>query len=79
MVEHLLPRPRRPVRALVRQGVVDIDQRDDAGLDRNRLARQPVRIAAAVPALVVMAGDRARYTTSHPIGQDTGADDRGPS
>ena len=46
------------VRALGAEGVVDVDDRHEAREERDLLAAQPVRIAAAVPALVVVPDDR---------------------
>ena len=47
-----------PVRALVDEHVEDVGEVHEPRRDRDRVARQAVGIAAAVPALVVVAGDR---------------------
>ena len=57
-------RERRPVDARMRERVVDVGDRDDAGSGWNRGAGEATRIAASVPALVVMQGDAARQ--AHP-------------
>ena len=49
---------RPAIRSVVGHRVEGIDQPDDPGTKRNGLAAQPVRVAAPVPALVVMADDR---------------------
>src|SRR3954447_19404776 len=52
--------PRLLVRTLVDEDVEHVGDVHEPRLDRDRLARQAVRIPAAVPALVVMARDRLR-------------------
>jgi len=52
-----LPRQPRTVRAVRRERVVDVGDRHDARAERNQLSAQPVRVAAAVVALVVMPDD----------------------
>src|SRR4051812_25194217 len=46
------------IRAIGRHGVVRVADEDDPSLERNVLARDAVRVAAAVPALVAMTDDR---------------------
>ena len=48
------------VDTIVRHGRVRVGNRNDAGLDRNLVAGQAVRVAVAVPALVVVADGRCR-------------------
>ena len=47
------------VRAVGRHRVVRVADEDDARLERDLSPAEPVRIAAAVPALVAVADDRA--------------------
>ena len=56
--ERRLDLERRSIRAVVDHRVEGVDEADDPGTDRDRLAAQPVRVAEAVPALVVVADDR---------------------
>jgi hypothetical protein len=56
------------------QPAVAVGDRDDPSLDRNLLAAQPVRVAVAVPALVVVADRRReRHEPRHPL-DDPGSD-----
>src|SRR6185437_15224581 len=52
LFERLADRHRRLVRAAAEHGVVGVADADDAGAERDLVALQPVRVAAAVPALV---------------------------
>ena len=56
--ERVVVREPRPVRPVARQGVVDVDDGDDATLERNLAAGEPARIAGAVDPLVVRPRDR---------------------
>ena len=49
------------VRAVGRHRVVGVADEDDAGLERDALVAEPVRIATAVPPLVAVADDRADF------------------
>ena len=53
-----LVRQRLVIRPLGRHGVVVVDDRQDARADRDRFAREALRIALAVPALVVAEDQR---------------------
>src|SRR5690606_34815549 len=55
---NLLGRPGLLVAAPRTQGIEDIRQRDDAPGNRDRLPRQPLRIALAIPALMMVTGDQ---------------------
>src|SRR5206468_867396 len=57
LVDRLLFGAGGPVRAVARNGRERVAHRDDAGRQRNRLAGQPVGVAATVPALVGRAND----------------------
>ena len=57
LLDRPLDRPRLLVRALVDQCVEDVGDSDDPAMQRDVLTRQPVRIAAAVPRLVMAARD----------------------
>ncbi|KAI1691637.1 hypothetical protein Ddc_24113 [Ditylenchus destructor] len=72
----LLDRPGRLVGTNAGQRVEDVGDRDDAGLDGNRVARQSFRIAAAVPLLVVRQRDAPRHAqqTAGVLAQDLRAD-----
>ena len=59
LVERVRERPRRLVGALGEQRVEHVGHGADAGGERDRLAREAVRVARAVPALVVRARDHA--------------------
>ena len=59
--QRLLLGPGGTVGAIRRQRVEHVGHRHDPRLQRNRLAGQPVRIAAAVPFLVMRQGDRGRH------------------
>ena len=58
--ERLLHRERGPVGTVARERVEDVCDGDDATLERDLVALQPPRIAAAVPALVMRPRDRRR-------------------
>ena len=58
VADGILLRPGRTVRARRRQRVVDVDDPDDLCEQRDVIAAQPVRVAAAVDAFVVTADDR---------------------
>ena len=55
-----LHRPRRLVRPVVRQGIEHVGHSDDPTDERDRLAGQPLRVAGAVPALVVRRRNHGR-------------------
>src|SRR5436309_15395927 len=59
LLERVARRQRLAVDALARHRVVRVGNEDDACAERNLLAAQPVGVAVAVPALVVM---------QHPVG-----------
>ena len=56
--DRVLDRSALAVRPVVDDRVERVDQPDDAGPDRDRVALEPVRVASAVPALVMVADDR---------------------
>src|SRR5438874_13621350 len=53
----LFPAPRAPVGAIARHRIQRVGDREDACAERYLRLAEPVRIAAPVPALVVMAND----------------------
>ena len=55
--EALVERKRRLVRSLAARGIEDVGHRGDPALQRDVFARQPERVAAAVPFLVMGQGD----------------------
>src|SRR5581483_2359097 len=68
--ERPFPRPRLAVRAPARDGVVDVADREDAGLERDRLAGQAVRVPLAVDPLVVGEDDRDLLAEAADVGED---------
>ena len=64
------------VRAIAGQGVVVVDDADDARAERDVLAGQAVGIAGAVPALVVRADQRHDRIRERHVRDDLGADAR---
>ena len=59
------------------QRVERVGHREDARRERDVLARQAVRVARAVPALVVVADDELGVAEEVDVAQDLPADDRG--
>ena len=76
LVERLLDGSGGPVRPVVDDRVVGVDQADDPRPDRDPLAAQAVRIARAVPALVVVAHDRGELRGGRERLADPLADER---
>ena len=64
-----------PIWTVRRQRVEDVGNAEDANLQRNRLTAQRVRIARAVPALVVMADPAQTRVQERNIFQHLVADD----
>src|SRR6266550_3571193 len=76
LVDHLFHRPGLTVRPSMTQRIDNISHRDDPGLQRNGFADEAARIAAAVPMLMVILGDKLGnfYELGLSAGQDSGAD-----
>ena len=68
---------RRPVRALGRERLVDVRQREQPHRQRELGGGQAARIAAAVEALVVGARDRRDVLAARDARQDLLGDDAG--
>ena len=67
-------RHRLVVRPLRHQGVEVVDDRQDAGAERNRFAPEPARIALAVPPLVMAEDQRRDRIRERHRADDVGAD-----
>src|SRR4029453_9810961 len=67
------------IRPVGGQGVVDVHHRDDAGADRDGGPPEPVRVAAAVEALVVVAHDQRTVAEELERRQDLRAGERMPA
>jgi hypothetical protein len=65
---------RPAVWAVGRQRVERVGDREHARGERDLLAREAVGVAAAVPALVVVADDQRRLVEEVDVAQDRGAD-----
>ena len=57
MLERTFVRPGRPVHALRDERVVDVADREDADVQRDRIARDGARIARSVEPLVMAADE----------------------
>ena len=64
----------RPVRAVGGQRVERVGDREHARGERDRVAREAVRVARAVPALVVVADDELALAEEVDVAQDLRAD-----
>src|SRR5689334_19947407 len=74
--DRLFRAPRRAVRPGVDDGIEGVDDPDDPGAERDRIAAQAVGVAAAIPALVVVADDRPERRAPGEGQADPLADDR---
>ena len=68
LLDGLIDRPGGFVRPFVREGVKDVAHGDDAALDRDCVATQPVRISPSVPTLVVGFRYNPRHAQNFRIG-----------
>src|SRR2546423_5930555 len=68
--ERFLRQQRAVVRPVGGHRVPGVREPDDRGLEGNVLAREPVRIAGAVPALVVVADDRDGFAETAELADD---------
>src|SRR5919109_163366 len=78
LVGRLFPAERSLVGAVCRHRVPGVREADDVCLLRDRVAAEPVGIAAAVPALVVVADERDRRAEAAELADDRRAVDRVP-
>jgi len=73
LLRRLLARQRAVVRAVCRHRVPRVGETHDARLDGNVVAGEPIGIALAVPALVVVADERYRLAQAAELADDVGA------